>query len=285
MVFKKVKYSGLLATFEKEKKQFQGHLISYKSKKVATGKDFDPHTGELLEKSKDYLHLDEKKLKNIVKSLEKQTAFVKKQEEKPLFKKPPPPFITSTLQQEANRKLRWSAKETMSVAQKLYERGLITYMRTDSTFLSQDSVKTTRELIKNLYGQKYLPEKQRDYSKKKVKRAQEAHEAIRPAGEMFKTPETSGLRGSSLDLYSLIFKRTIACQMKEAEQKQVSIKIQKEEALFSVSGLTTVFDGFLRAYDLKTEDVILPKRRCGKTLHLCSYYFYHSRQRLCEKRK
>ncbi len=259
IVFKRVKYSGLSATFEKDKKEFQGHLISYQSKKIAIGKDFDSHTGKLLEKSKNYLWLSEKKSQDIVKAIEGEKAYVESVEKKPVFKKPPSPFITSTLQQEANRKLKWSAKETMSVAQKLYERGLITYMRTDSTFLSKESIQGTRDLIKKLYGNQYLPQKPRDHTRKKSKGAQEAHEAIRPAGSEFKIPDASGLRGSSLELYSLIFKRTLACQMKEAEQKQVSVKIKKGESLFSATGLTTEFDGFLRVYDMKTERVVLPK--------------------------
>ena len=175
-------------------------------------------------------------------------------EEKPVSRKPYPPFITSTLQQEANRKLGFSSRETMEIAQKLYERGHITYMRTDSTNLSQQALTAARECIESLYGKDYLPDAPRDYSSKKSKGAQEAHEAIRPAGTQFVLPEETGLSGTQLKLYDLIWKRTVASQMVNARQKQVSVKLQIADVIFSASGMTIEFPGYLKAYVEGSDD-------------------------------
>ena len=177
--------------------------------------------------------------------------------------RPRAPFITSTLQQEASRKLGFSAARTMHVAQGLYERGLITYMRTDSTTLSDAAVGAARAQVTELYGAEYLPDSPRVYASK-VKNAQEAHEAIRPAGDAFRTPAQTGLTGDQFRLYELIWMRTVASQMKDAVGNSVTIRIggaasDGRDAVFSASGRTITFHGFLKAYVEDIDDA--SKRR------------------------
>ena len=254
MRFKCAKYWGLTAELEKNKVNFQARLLSYDNKKVATGKDFDGLTGELIKNKtntkdkKDVFVLLEEKSKELQKLFEKNQWLVKSVEETPVTRRPLPPFITSTLQQEANRKLGLGSREAMRVAQKLYENGLITYMRTDSTFLSKQAIDAARSCVRKKYGKDYLPEQPRTYLKKKAKGAQEAHEAVRPAGSQFVLPEDAGLDGVAFKLYDLIWKRTVASQMADAKQKQVSVRIEVEKGLFAASGMTIEFPGFLRAY-------------------------------------
>ncbi|MCB0413260.1 MAG: type I DNA topoisomerase [Bdellovibrionales bacterium] len=274
--FVKAQYWSLKGENEKEGKGFESRMVSYKGDKIASGKDFDPDTGELFsDKKQGVLHLKEEKAENIAKELKAKDWVVKSVEEKPVFRKPAPPFITSTLQQEANRKLGLSSRETMSVAQKLYERGFITYMRTDSTALSEEAIKAARQSIADMYGKKYLPDQPRDYSKKKAKGAQEAHEAIRPAGSEFKNPEETKLSGTQFRLYDLIWKRTMASQMVDAKQLQVRAQIEVGDALFNASGMTIEFPGFLKAYvegkddpeqALQDREVHLPKLKVGEKL-------------------
>ncbi len=269
--FKQSKYWGVYSNCEKTKVKFEAKLIEVDGKKIATGKDFDPDTGQLKDSSK-MIHIEEKRALTIVDEIKGKPWAVTEVEERPVSRKPAPPFITSTLQQDANRKLGLSARETMSVAQKLYERGFITYMRTDSTNLSNQAIEASRACIKDLYGSKYLPEKPREYNKKKSKGAQEAHEAIRPAGVEFVKPEDTSLKSSQLALYDLIWKRTVACQMVNAQQNQVGVKFSVGEATFSASGMTIVFPGFLKAYvegkddpegALEDREVRLPKLKKG----------------------
>lgn len=264
--FKKSSYWGVLADLQKDGVNFESRLQQYKNQRVATGKDFDGLTGQLTA-GKDVLVLDEKDATNLSKDLKTGTWTVSDVEEKPTFRKPAAPFITSSLQQESNRKLGLSARETMQVAQKLYEQGFITYMRTDSTFLSNEAITASRECIESKYGKEYLTPQPRSYAAKKVKGAQEAHEAIRPAGNNFMDPDETGLTGTQFRLYDLIWKRTIASQMVDARQKQVSAKISVGDAIFSASGMTIEFPGFLRAYvegsddpeaDLAEREVRLP---------------------------
>ncbi|KYG64433.1 DNA topoisomerase I [Bdellovibrio bacteriovorus] len=264
--FKKSAYWGVLAELSKDGVNFESRLQQYKNQRIATGKDFDGLTGQLTA-GKDVLVLDEKLAAKLAADLKAGNWTVTEVEEKPTFRKPAPPFITSTLQQEANRKLGLSSRETMQVAQKLYEQGFITYMRTDSTFLSNEAITASRDSIGSKYGKEYLPPQPRTYAAKKVKGAQEAHEAIRPAGNQFMDPDETGLTGTQFRLYDLIWKRTIASQMVDARQKQVSAKIQVGEALFGASGMTIEFAGFLRAYvegsddpeaDLAEREVRLP---------------------------
>ena len=228
------------------------------------------------------IHLNEKSSEEILEALKGESLKVVSVDEKPVSRKPAPPFITSTLQQEANRKLGLSSREAMQVAQKLYEQGHITYMRTDSTLLSAQAIKAARESIKDLYGEKYLPNNPRDYTKKKSKGAQEAHEAIRPAGSHFIKPENTNLKGTQFKLYDLIWKRTVASQMVNAEQKQMSVKLKAGEGLFASNGLSLVFPGFFKAYvegfddpeqALNNREVHLPKLNTGddvKVIHLNS---------------
>lgn len=267
MLFKKAGYWGVLAEIEKDGILFESRLQAVHNKRVATGKDFDGTTGLLLD-GKEVLVLDQSESEKLVKKLNSESWQVIEVEEKPTYRKPAAPFITSTLQQEANRKMGMGSRETMQVAQKLYEQGFITYMRTDSTFLSAEALKAARKCIEKKYGKEYLPSEARSFAAKKVKGAQEAHEAIRPAGTEFIDPAETGLSGVQLKLYELIWMRTVASQMVDAKQKQVIAKIQAGEALFSSSGMTIEFPGFLRAYvegrddpeaDLLEREVRLPQ--------------------------
>ncbi|MCE3011035.1 MAG: type I DNA topoisomerase [Proteobacteria bacterium] len=251
--FKKAQYWGVLATLTKEKVSFEAKIQSWAAKRVATGKDFDGLTGQLSD-GKDLTILDQKTATLIANKVQGQNWLVKEVEEKPTTRRPYAPFITSTLQQESNRKLGLSSRETMQVAQKLYEQGFITYMRTDSTFLSAEAIKAARTCIQTKYGKEYLPNEPRLYEAKKVKGAQEAHEAIRPAGTVFQDPDETGLSGTQLKLYELIWKRTVASQMVDAKQKQVSVKFEVDQAIFSSSGMTIEFPGFLRAYVEGSDD-------------------------------
>ena len=269
-------YNGLLARCEEEGVAFEPRLTLYQGLRIATGKDFDGATGSVLADRKDsVMHLDENKANAIKSKLGKPVLKVDEIEERPVARKPAPPFITSTLQQEANRKLGLSSREAMQVAQKLYEQGFITYMRTDSTFLSTQAIDAARKCIKTKYGKEYLPDEPRSYQGKKVKGAQEAHEAIRPAGTDFFMPEETGLSGVPLKMYDLIWKRTVGSQMVDARQKQVQIKLSSGEAVFSVSGMTIEFPGFLRAYvegtddtdaALEKDEVRLPEMKKGQTI-------------------
>ncbi|WP_413288630.1 type I DNA topoisomerase [Bdellovibrio sp. HCB337] len=251
--FKTSSYWGVFAQLQKDGVDFEARLQNVKSQRVATGKDFDGTTGKLIA-GKDVLVLDEKKAKDLVGTIKSGAWAVTDVEEKPTTRRPAAPFITSTLQQEANRKMGLSSRETMQVAQKLYEQGFITYMRTDSTFLSSEAISASRSCIQGKYGKEYLPDAPRFYAAKKVKGAQEAHEAIRPAGNQFVDPDETGLTGTQFKLYDMIWKRTIASQMVDARQKQVSAKIQVGDALFGASGMTIEFPGFLRAYVEGSDD-------------------------------
>ncbi len=245
--FVKSDYWSVTANCLKDKVKFDARLISYDGQKIAVGKDFEAETGKL-KGGKDLLHLNSEKATAIVNENTDKDFTVTNVEEKPVSRKPSPPFITSTLQQEANRKLGWSSRETMQVAQKLYERGFITYMRTDSSYLSDQAIKAARNSIASIYGKPYLPDAPRSYVKKKVKGAQEAHEAIRPAGEDFKTPDETGLSSAQYKLYDLIWKRTMASQMKNSEHKQMTVKLEVEKSVFVANGTTIEFPGFLKAY-------------------------------------
>jgi DNA topoisomerase-1 len=251
--FKTSAYWGVLAHLQKDGVTFEARLQNLRTQRIATGKDFDGLTGKLTA-GKDVLVLDQEKAQRLVDDVRTQPFTVTDVEERPTTRRPAAPFITSTLQQEANRKLSLSSRETMQVAQKLYEQGFITYMRTDSTFMSTEAITASRECIEGKYGKEYLPQTPRVYSAKKVKGAQEAHECIRPAGVRFLDPDETGLTGTQFRLYDMIWKRTVASQMVDARQKQVSAKILSKEALFSASGMTIEFAGFLRAYVEGSDD-------------------------------
>ncbi len=253
--FHKSSYWDLESENEKDGIKFKSRLVIYDGKRIATGKDFDSTTGSLLEeRKKDTSALDEPRAKALLQELKSLPWKVVEAEEKPVSRRPPAPFITSTLQQEANRKLGLSAREAMQVAQALYEQGFITYMRTDSTFLSTQALDAARNRITKLYGKDYLPDAPRTYEDKKARGAQEAHEAIRPAGTEMVTPEETGLTGLPMKLYDLIWKRTIASQMVNARQRQLSVKFEVGKGTFSTSGMTIEFPGFLRAYVEGSDD-------------------------------
>ena len=250
-------------TVKKPKNNLIADLHSWKSKKLAGSKDFN-NKGQLINKK--LFHLKEKDSKELLKKLKQSKWLIQSIEKKPISRSPKPPFITSTLQQEAHSKLGLSPKNTMSVAQKLYEKGFITYMRTDSTHLSKEALTGIKKAISNIYGDTELVKTPRVY-KTKAKGAQEAHEAIRPAGQNFKKPEQSKLTGAELNLYRLIFQRALACQMKNCEQEQTSLYIKAGEALFQANGLRIVSPGFYRVYKYQeSTDKILPDLKKGQEL-------------------
>ncbi len=235
---------------------FESTLWSINGKRVATGKDFSDQ-GKLTTANTTWL--DEEKAKNLAEALKGKSFTVKSLETRPYRSAPKPPFMTSTLQQEGGRKLGMSAQQVMRVAQGLYERGYITYMRTDSTTLSETALNAARAQVEQLWGKQFLPAGPRQYVRK-VKNAQEAHEAIRPAGDAFRTPQelSSELGSAELKLYELIWKRTIASQMSDAEGESVSLKLSAIAAMseveFSASGRTITFPGYLRAYVESSDD-------------------------------
>ncbi len=222
-------------------------LTKYDGKKVPSGKDFDSSTGKPTKP--DLMLLTEQETVELAEKLRSTQFSVGKVEVKPFSERPRAPFTTSTLQQEANRKLGFGAKRTMGAAQKLYENGYITYMRTDSTTLSKEAISAARSLVRTVYGDQYLHGDVRVY-KGKVKNAQEAHEAIRPAGTTFRTPESvrGKLDSDQFRLYDLIWKRTVACQMADAKKQRISVSIEGGGATFTASGTSILFEGFLRAY-------------------------------------
>ena len=238
---------SLLAGGEKE--GFLSKLVSVNGQNVATGEDFDKYSNKLYKS--DLMIIGEDKSTDILSEINSNESqwIVDSLETKPTKSSPPPPFTTSTLQQESSRRLGFSPKKTMSVAQKLYEQGFITYMRTDSTSLSSEGLNAAREFILKEIGNDYLSNKPLSYSNK-IANAQEAHEAIRPAGSSFTSPGTLSLEPSQEKLYGLILSRTLASQMKTARYERTNVIIAKGGLKFASSGNVTVFDGFTRAYNL-----------------------------------
>jgi DNA topoisomerase I len=260
MAFRAASYWDLEGTFdagaEKDPRMFPGKLHSIDDKRVAGGSDFGPD-GQLKSKKGDRVHLDRSAAEGLVRALSETAFEVRSVESKPYRRQPYAPFRTTTLQQEASRKLGMSASVTMSVAQRLYENGFITYMRTDSTTLSSAAINAARAQVRELYGDEYLPDRPREYASK-VKNAQEAHEAIRPAGDSFRTPAQTGLTGEQFRVYELIWMRTIASQMKDAVGQSVSVRLggaasDGRDVVFSASGRVITFHGFLKAYVEGTE--------------------------------
>lgn len=251
--FQSASYWDLKAFLEKDKKNpFEAKLISLAGQKIATGSDFDDKTGKI-SKGKKVVLLNEAEAKALKARLEGKPWTVTGTEEKATSRKPSPPFTTSTLQQEANRKIGLSAQETMRTAQNLYENGYITYMRTDSVHLSDQAITAARSCVEQMYGKDYLSPAPRQY-KTKSKSAQEAHEAIRPAGESFRTPKETGLSGRELSVYDLIWKRTVASQMADARLTQLTVNLEVEDAGFRSSGKRIDFPGFFRAYVEGSDD-------------------------------
>jgi DNA topoisomerase-1 len=268
--FRQGSYWDLKAHLEAHQQAFDARLISVAGQRVATGSDFDENTGQIAA-GRRVLLLDQAAAEALRQRLQNQTWSVASLEEKPANRKPAPPFTTSTLQQESNRKLRLSARETMRVAQGLYERGFITYMRTDSVNLSQEAIAAARQCVEERYGKPYLSPEPRQYTTKS-KNAQEAHEAIRPAGSHFRTPQETGLSGADLALYDLIWKRTVATQMAEARQTHITMILAVADAQFRATGKRIDFPGFFRAYvegsddpdaALEDREVLLPPLAVG----------------------
>ncbi|QNN54676.1 type I DNA topoisomerase [Nocardioides mesophilus] len=254
MAFRSASYWDLEGTFDAgakhEDRMFPAKLHSVDGARVARGSDFTQQG--VLKDGSNVVHLDRNRAQALAGALEEATFEIRSVEAKPYTRRPYAPFRTTTLQQEASRKLGFGASRTMQVAQRLYENGFITYMRTDSTTLSESAVAAAREQARELYGAEYVPDKPRTYASK-VKNAQEAHEAIRPAGESFRTPAQTGLTGEQFRLYELIWMRTVASQMKDAEGRSVTVRLgggaaTGEDVVFSASGRVLTFHGFLKAY-------------------------------------
>ncbi|HEX6194265.1 MAG TPA: type I DNA topoisomerase [Jiangellaceae bacterium] len=261
IAFRPADYWDLVATLDTGRDEdphaFDARLVSVDGTRVAQGRDFDAR-GRLKPKSKDTVVLDEARARALADSLTDASFEVRSLESKPYKRSPYAPFRTTTMQQEASRKLGFGAARAMQVAQRLYESGYITYMRTDSVTLADSAINAARSQVRELYGADYLPDVPRRYSSK-VKNAQEAHEAIRPAGDTFRTPGETGLSGDEFRLYELIWKRTIASQMRDALGQTVSVRVgaratSGEDVELSASGKTITFFGFLKAYVESTDD-------------------------------
>lgn len=257
------------------KQAFEAKLTAYAGQAIANGKDFDSTTGEYKGK-KNTLLLAEEQAKAIVKELSSAAFVVEDVQKKPFVTRPSIPFTTSTLQQDAIKKLHISASETMRIAQRLYENGYITYMRTDSPSLSQEGTNAARSLVDQLYGKEYLSPSPRYFAAKSAG-AQEAHEAIRPAGERFAVPSETSLSGKDLALYELIWKRTLASQMADAKKATTTVTIKAGNGTFVASGTQIVFPGFIRAYvegsddpdaALDDKETFLPAMKAGEECSL-----------------
>jgi DNA topoisomerase-1 len=269
MRFKVASYWDLDGTFDAgsshAERMFPAKLHSLDGARVARGSDFDEsgnlkpglttrgdQAGTLVQ------HVDRARAEALVQALDDTSFEVRSVEARPYTRKPYAPFRTTTLQQEASRKLGFGASRTMSVAQRLYENGFITYMRTDSITLSGSAINAARSQVRELYGSDYLPDAPRTYASK-VKNAQEAHEAIRPAGDSFRTPAQTGLSGDEFRLYELIWMRTVASQMKDAQGRSVTIRLggassTGEDVVFNATGRVITFYGFLKAYVEGSDD-------------------------------
>ncbi len=296
MAFRSANWWDLSGEFSKSSQQFSAGIVSIGGNRVAGGKDFS-ELGEFSKMDDGVILLDQEMAVSLRDALEEQEFQVASVEHKPYRRSPAAPFMTSTLQQEAGRKLRFSANRTMSIAQRLYENGYITYMRTDSTALSDSALAFSRSLVEKLYGERYVSQRPRVYPNK-VKNAQEAHEAIRPAGEDWPTPDSLSRKLSSDEtrLYELIWKRTIASQMSDAEGSSVQVRIRATipanytrefspliepnlDVLFGASGKVIAFPGFLRAYvegaddpeaELDSTEVRLPQLDVGDPVEVVS---------------
>jgi len=279
-------YWDLKATFATNQgERFDATLLELDSRRLVTGKDFDNKTGALKPEARNLAHLEEPSARELVADLADADWRVSEVRRKPYSTRPSPPFTTSTLQQEANRKLRFSARRTMQTAQRLYENGHITYMRTDSTTLAASAVGSMRAFIAERYGEDFLSRETRQY-KTTVKNAQEAHEAIRPSGVFQRPRDLSSVLGpDELKLYELIWKRAMACQMAQAHGHRITVRVTGQsasqgaadstEAVFHAGGKTIEFAGFLRAYaegsddpkaELADQEILLPSVEVDESL-------------------
>ena len=281
MEFKSRAYWDLEGRFKTSDGEFSAVLVALDGARLATGKDFD-EKGELVRSEARVL--DAAEASAVVQQFSGAPFEVRSVEEKPYRRSPYAPFITSTLQQEAARKLGYTAKRAMQVAQRLYENGYITYMRTDSTTLSAEALNAARSLAREMFGANYVPDAPRQYARK-VKNAQEAHEAIRPAGESFRMPAEIAreVGRDEARLYELIWQRTVASQMADATGQSVSVRVGAQagetDAEFAANGKVITFPGFLRAYvegsddpdaELEDREVRLPPLTAGQSLETVS---------------
>ena len=259
IAFQTAAYSSLEAEMSSGA-TFTAALTAINDVRVATGRDFDAQ-GQLSQADRTIVNTDQGK--ELASALTGVEFTVQSVDSKPYRRRPAAPFMTSTLQQEASGRLGFSASRTMGAAQKLYEEGHITYMRTDSTTLSADALSAARTLIRDRFGQDHLPADARVYTKK-VKNAQEAHEAIRPAGDAWRNPADLGFKGDKADsdqarLYQLIWSRTIASQMNDAEGQTVTIRLAaspsgSETYEFGTSGTVITSPGFLAVYGRQSDE-------------------------------
>jgi DNA topoisomerase-1 len=277
MAFRAATYWDLEGTFAAHDAEFPASLVALDGRRLATGRDFEATTGQLAAGA-DVAILDEAAAETLAGQLRDATFRISSVESKSMVERPKAPFTTSTLQQEAGRKLSFTAARTMAVAQGLYEHGYITYMRTDATFLSEQAITAARDQIRSRYGDDYLPAEPRQY-RGKVKNAQEAHEAIRPAGDEMRVPDdlAGELNTDERRIYDLIWKRTVACQMADARIRRVTVRLVSDvpsggEATFQATGRTIEFPGYLRAYvegaddpeaELEDREAILPPLEDG----------------------
>ena len=260
--FKEAEYYSVEAGMESGGVRFEAHLRSIDDKAIASSQSFDPETGAL---KRDAIVLDEEKASSIADEIRGREAMVFSVTNQEKSQKPAMPFTTSTLQQDAARKMHKSVREVMSLAQQLYENGFITYMRTDSPTLSEECINAAREQVGQMFGSGYLSARPRNYKASQAS-AQEAHEAIRPAGDRFRRPEETGLSGDLLKLYTLVWKRTLATQMREAEKSSTTVVFQAGRYTLQSSGTTLKFPGYLALYSAagdedgkEGEEGILPK--------------------------
>jgi DNA topoisomerase-1 len=273
--FRSAEYWDLMARLASDGHEFKAILISIGEDRIASGRDFDETTGKL-KAGREVRLLGSEEAGTLRDRLATVPFQVRSVEQKTSKRSPYPPFTTSTLQQEANRKLNLGARQTMRAAQTLYEAGHITYMRTDSVQISSEAVDAIRRTVKERYGDQFLSDKPRRFQTKS-KTAQEAHEAIRPAGTSMRTGKELGLHGREKQLYELIWKRSLACQMAEARQRHLTVLIDADGAVFRATGKVLEFAGFFRAYvegsddpraALEDQEVLLPSLDEGDELDL-----------------
>ena len=279
MAFVRAGYWGLtttLAPADRPDAEFAARLVSLDGQDVAGGDDFDPATGDLLA-GRSVRRLGTDDARRIADALAEAPFRVGAVDKSPVTRRPAPPFITSTLQQSASGRLRFSARQTMRVAQQLYESGYITYMRTDSPALSEQAIAAARSEVQQRIGEEYLPEKPRRY-RARTARAQEAHEAIRPAGERFQHPDELGneVDPDGRRLYTLIWQRTLASQMRDAQLERTRVLVEAAAgadgtAVFQANGQVVLFDGFLQVHGAgeRDDDRILPDLKDGSSLKVC----------------
>ena len=270
--YRESSYSSVEVEMERDGVSFPSSLIAIDGVSIASSRSYDRETGSLKD---GYIELDSRRAGEIAEEIRGKSAIVESVMNKDSRQNPAMPFTTSTLQQDASRKLRKGVREIMSIAQTLYENGFITYMRTDSPTLSSECISASRRQVEEMFGKEYLSYKPRNY-KASSDSAQEAHEARRPAGDRFRRPEETGLAGDQLKLYTLIWRRTLATQMREAEKSTTTAVFALGPYSFTSSGTTIRFPGFLKLYEVSSDDKeevgeegILPHLEAGSSVSIC----------------